>query len=146
MKYNLNGVKVEFFTPPFNLLEEKIWMDDLSIFYENSKLKMASLETIIYMKTMAFWNRKKYRDLYDIYFVISNDIYSTKVFLDIYKKCNITYTTKMLFEKIKSKEDFHEKSNDEGIPTLVVNPKSYEWYRKKIEDYIYDVYIEELYS
>ena len=33
--------------------------------------KMSSLETLIYMKTMAFWNRKKYRDLFDIIHLLS---------------------------------------------------------------------------
>ena len=62
--------KVEFFTPPFNLFEQKVWENDKFTYYENSGLKVSSLETLIYMKTMAFWNRKKYRDLFDIYYIL----------------------------------------------------------------------------
>jgi hypothetical protein len=52
----------------------------------------------------------------------------------------------MLYAKIKSKAEFYEKRDDEGIGSLVVNAKSYEWYRKQIEDLVYDIYLEELYS
>ena len=91
MKFMLNGVKVEFFTPPFNLFEVLVWEKDKYSHYENSKLKIASLDTIIYMKTMAFWNRKKYRDLFDIYFMLSNNHISANNFIDNYLENNITY-------------------------------------------------------
>lgn len=58
IKYNLDGVKVEFFVPPFNLLEEEVWREDKYSFYGDTKLKIASFKTIAYMKTMAFWNLK----------------------------------------------------------------------------------------
>ena len=35
MKFLLNGVKVEFFTPPFNLFEQKVWENDKFTYYEN---------------------------------------------------------------------------------------------------------------
>jgi predicted nucleotidyltransferase component of viral defense system len=147
LKYILNEVKVEFFSPPFNVLEKEIWIDSTTSRYKETKLKIASFETIIYMKSMAFWNRKKYRDLFDIYYTITNiDGYDAKIFIETYLKYNITYTKEMLYSKIKSKESFYEKRDDEGISGLVQNAKTYEWYRSQIENLVYEVYLEELYS
>jgi len=145
LKYLLNGVKIEFFIPPFNLLEENYWTQEDITFYENTNIKVATLKTLSYMKSMAFWNRKKYRDLFDIYYLLSNGIYTPKEFLENYINCNITYTKELLLQKIQSKKDFHLKKNDEGIHTLVSDPKSYEWYRNEIEKFIYDEYLQELY-
>lgn len=39
MKFMLNGVKVEFFTPPFNLFEVSVWEKDKYNYYENSSIK-----------------------------------------------------------------------------------------------------------
>lgn len=147
LKYMLDGVKVEFFSPPFNLLEKEIWIEKPTTLYENSNLKIASFETIMYMKSMAFWNRRKYRDLFDIHYALTNvNGYNVNDFLDPYLKYNITYTKEMLYTKIKSKSMFYEKPTDEGINTLVTNPKSYEWYRHQLEEIIYDTYLEELYA
>lgn len=146
LKYLLNGVKIEFFTPPFNLLEEKFWIDEPTTLYENSKLKIASMQTLAYMKTMAFWNRKKLRDLFDIYYLLKYDHYTPKAFLENYINCNITYTKEHLLKKIQSKNDFYLRKNDEGIITLVDDAKSYEWYRNEIEQFIYDEYLRDLYD
>lgn len=145
IKYILNGVKVEFFRPPFNLLEDSVWKSDKYGYYENSNLKLSSLDTLIYMKTMAFWNRKKYRDLYDIYYVLEQGLISPKKFIYDYLENNITANVEYLHRKIESRSLFYEKDNDEGINTLVKNPKPYEWYRKEIEKYIYQVLLEEIY-
>lgn len=147
LKYILDGVKVEFFVPQFNIFEKNIWRDKSTANYKDTNLKIASFETIMYMKTMAFWNRKKYRDLFDIYHVLTNvESYTIKDFIEPYLKYNIIYTKEMLYLKIKSKADFYEKRDDEGISSLVANAKSYEWYRQQIEDMIYEVYLEELYT
>lgn len=146
MKFMLNDVKVEFFTPPFNLLEENVWKSDKFEFYLDTTLKIASLNTIIYMKTMAFWNRKKYRDLFDIHYILSNKLIHPDKFLNDYLKYNITYNIDNLYKKIQSTTQFYERTNDEGINTLVKDPKPYEWYRIEIEKFIYEVLIEKLYS
>lgn len=148
MMFDLNGVKVDFFTPPFNIKEVEIWKDIPFTLYENTDVKVAAFETIMYMKTMAFWNRKKYRDLYDIYYALSIEsiTYSPSYFVRTYTKYNITYSTEDLLAKIQSKSEFYEKKSDEGLHTLVENPKPYEWYRNKIEEFIYNVYLSELYS
>ena len=147
LKYILNDTKIEFFTPPFNLHEKEVWMNEPVGRYESTKLKIASFKTIIYMKSMAFWNRKKYRDLFDIHYAIVNvDGYEAKDFVENYLKYNITYTKKALHEKIKSKSEFCEKPTDEGISALVANPKPYEWYRRELEGMLYEVYLDELYE
>ena len=88
---------------------------------------------------MAFWNRKKYRDLFDIYFVLSENYITANKFIDDYLENNITYEIDNLYKRIQSITEFYKKSNDEGINTLVKNPKSYEWYRLEIEKYIHKV-------
>jgi len=52
MKFMLNDVKIEFFTPPFNMMELSVWKNDKYTKYNNSNIRIASLQTIIYMKTM----------------------------------------------------------------------------------------------
>lgn len=146
IKFMIDGVKVEFFTPPFNLYEDSIWKNDNHTYYENTTLKVASLGTIIYMKTMAFWNRKKYRDLFDIYYVIVNNHITAHNFIMDYLKYHITHDTDSLYKNIQSSILFFRKPNDEGINTLVENPKSYEWYRAKIEEFCHQVLLEKLYG
>ena len=41
------------------------------------------------MKTMAFWNRKKYRDLFDIYYVLEKEFITPKKFVNDYLKNHI---------------------------------------------------------
>lgn len=147
LKYLVGGVKVEFFVPPFNIFEKEIWTSEPTASYQTTHLKIASLKTIMYMKTMAFWNRKKYRDLFDVYYVLTHvNGYNPKDFVETYLQYNITYTKEMLVAKIKSKLEFFERDDDEGISALVLDAKPYEWYRKKIEDFIYELYLEELYN
>ena len=146
MQFMLDGVKVEFFTPPFNLFEISVWEKDKYTNYKNSKLKIAALDTIIYMKTMAFWNRKKYRDLFDIYYVIENNHISAHDFIKNYLEYNITHSTSSLHKNIQSPTLFFLKTTDEGINTLVADPKPYDWYRTKIEEFIHGVLLDELYS
>ncbi len=146
IKFMINGVKIEFFTPPFNLAEVSVWKNDKYTYYGDTTLKVASLNTIIYMKTMAFWNRKKYRDLFDIYYVIENKHISAHDFIMNYLEHNITHSTSSLYKNIQSPTLFFKKTNDEGIHTLVTNPKTYDWYRTKIEEFIHGVLLDELYS
>lgn len=146
MKFMLDDVKVELFVPPFNILEIKnIWNKDNFILYEKTNVKISSLNTIFYMKTMAFGNRKKYRDLFDIYFVLNSGKVGTDKFISDYLDSNIQYTIENLHKKIQSINEFSLKKNDEGLSTLVDKPKSYEWYRSQIENLIYEEYIKKFY-
>lgn len=146
--FDLNEVKIDFFVPPFNIKEKVVWENKPCTIYENTNIKIASIETIFYMKIMAFWNRKKYRDVYDIYFVLSNNIngYTAKRFIEEYIAFNISFSKEDMQMKIQSTAEFHEKANDEGINTLVDKAKSYEWYRNKLEEMITSVFLEELYT
>ncbi|PCI28651.1 MAG: hypothetical protein COB67_05945 [SAR324 cluster bacterium] len=147
LKFMLHGVKVEFFSPPFNMLEKEIWNSEPSTSYKNTNIQVASFKTIMYMKTMAFWNRKKYRDLFDIYYVLSNNhSFTVEDFIELYIKYNITYDKEILYKKIRCKESFYKKPEDEGLSTLVKDHESYEWYRKKIEGMVHNAYLQELYE
>ncbi len=144
--YMLDDVKVDFFVPPFNLFEEKVWKEDKFTKYNDTELKIMSLDSVIYLKMMAFWNRKKYRDIYDIYFILENKVSTADELLARYIEYNISYTKKNLVDKISSKDEFYEKSGDEGINTLVSDPYPYEWYRNKIEEFFYDSYLQDMYK
>lgn len=146
--FDLNGVKVDFFEPPFNMLEKDIWNNIPFTHYNNSNVKLAAFDTIMYMKTMAFWDRKKYRDIFDVYYVLSHNIqgYTPQKFIKTHQKYNVTHTTEYLVSKIKSKDMFHERKGDEGINTLVEKAKPYEWYRNEIEKMLDKVYMQEIYS
>jgi len=148
MMFDLYGIKIDFFSPPFNIKELVEWNSHPFTNYKNTNVKVAAFETIFYMKIMAFWNRKKYRDLYDIYFVINDSInnYSPKKFIEKYIEYNISYTKEDMLLKIESKESFFERGNDEGLASLVGDPKPYEWYRNQIQKMIHAVYLDELYS
>ncbi|WP_457748558.1 nucleotidyl transferase AbiEii/AbiGii toxin family protein [Sulfurimonas sp.] len=148
MMFDLDGVKIDFFSPPFNIKETAEWNNYSCVLYNNTNVKIAAFETIFYMKIMAFWNRKKYRDLYDIYFVLNNKIngYTPKKFIEKYIGYNISYTKEDLLCKIESKKDFFERNSDEGLKSLVGNPMPYEWYRNELYEMIYDVYLEDIYT
>ena len=144
--YKLNDVKIDFFEAPLNVMENEIWNEDNIEYYNNTNLKMLSLKSVLYMKILAFWSRKKYRDLFDIYYVLKNNYITTEEFLNKYLKYNITYTLENLYEKISSKNEFFEKDGDEGLSTLVDNPYPYEWYRNEIEKLIHKELLKELYT
>ena len=146
--FEINGVKVDFFEPPFNIFEKDVWNNIPYTRYRDTNIKLAAFDTIMYMKTKAFWNRKKYRDIFDVYYVLVNEIqnYTPQKFLKMHQQYNITHTTEYLMSKIRSKEMFHERKDDEGINTLVERPQAYEWYRNKLEQMLDQVYMDEIYK
>ena len=148
LRFVLFTIKIEFFSVPFNVFDaEDIWENGSTILYNNSKVKIASLDTVLYMKSLAFFNRKKYRDLYDIYFAIYKlDSYSVETFMQTYLKYHFTYTDETILELVKSVNSFYLKSNDEGLDRLVEKHESYEFYRQKIEDKIQGYILDKLYS
>ena len=145
--FDLNGVKVDFFVPPFNIKEKDVWNNIPYTHYKDTNVKLAAFDTIMYMKTMAFWDRKKYRDVFDVYFVLSNGTegYTPQKFVALHQKYNVTHSIEYLVSKVKSKDMFHERMGDEGINTLVDEPQTYEWYRNKLEKMLDEVYMHELY-
>jgi len=146
VSYKLNDVKIDFFEAPLNIMENEIWNEYKLEYYNNSSLKILSLNSVLYMKTLAFWSRKKYRDLYDIYYVLSNNYITTEEFINKYLKYHITYTLDDLYEKIASKNEFYEKPGDEGLYTLIDNTNTYEWYRNEIEQLIQKEVLKLLYQ
>ena len=58
--------------------------------------------------------------------MLSNNHISANNFIDNYLENNITYKIDDLYKKIQSITQFYKRLNDEGINTLVKNPKSYE--------------------
>lgn len=148
VKFLLEGVKIEFFVPPFNLLEKEIWNKDKPVMYESSKVQISSLETILYMKTMAFWNRKKYRDLFDIHYTINNiKGYTINKFIDNYLQYHKTHTPESLHKLLGDKGKFFHKKDDEELSRLVETPKPYEFYRNAIHEKIYsDIILPQTYQ
>ncbi|MBU3015121.1 hypothetical protein KO488_10160 [Poseidonibacter lekithochrous] len=74
--------------------------------------------------------------------LISND----DIFKNRYLENNIQYNIDDLYRKIQSVREFYEKLDDEGINTLVQNPKTYEWYRLKIENFIHEEVLTKVYQ
>jgi hypothetical protein len=74
--------------------------------------------------------------------LISND----DIFKNRYLENNIQYNIDDLYRKIQSVREFYEKLDDEGINTLVQNPKTYEWYRLKIENFIHEEVLAKVYQ
>ena len=81
-----------------------------------------------------------------VYYVIENNHISAHDFIKNYLKHQITHDIASLHKNIQSPSLFFKKSNDEGINNLVKNHKPYDWYRAKIEEFIHNVLLAELYT
>jgi len=147
LSFLLNDVKVDFFEVPFkhNKQADDIWNNDKFTYYDDTNLRVMSLQGIIYLKGMAFWSRKKYRDLFDIYFVVNNQHISIEEYMQMSIRHN-EYSYDDLLLKIKDKKAFSRKLKDEGLNTLVDNPMPYEWYRNYIEEEINRVIKKKMYE
>ena len=47
--FELNGVKVDFFEPPFNTKEKAVWTEVPYTHYKDTNIKLAAFDTIMYM-------------------------------------------------------------------------------------------------
>lgn len=120
-KFIIDGVKIEFVTNLGNILEKEIINESNIETYQS--IPIASLDSLKKLKSLLVMDRNKIRDLYDVVYMIKNNILTTKEFIDTIKKYRLTYDENYILNTLKNKK---LSSNDEGLENLVDNPPSFE--------------------
>jgi len=105
IKFNLDGVKVEFFKAS-RALQLEILEESSFTQFENSNIKLLDLKSIAKLKIVALFSREKSRDLFDFGAILDNDILSVDEILEIAKKLT----------KIETKESLNKFINDRVQP------------------------------
>ncbi|MDF1879036.1 nucleotidyl transferase AbiEii/AbiGii toxin family protein [Sulfurimonas sp. SAG-AH-194-C20] len=104
LKFNLDGVKIEFFkasrTLQLEILEESKYTP-----FEDSNLKILDLKSIAKLKIVALFSREKSRDLFDFGAILDNDVLSIDEVLEIAKKLTIIDSKESLIKYISSKKE-----------------------------------------
>jgi predicted nucleotidyltransferase component of viral defense system len=116
MMFNFNGIKVEFFYPNNDIITNIIKNSEIQLIKE--KIKTFPLQTLAKLKLIAFFNRNKLRDLFDVYVLLDKKIIN----IDDIDKITSIYTDKTFIEFL---EDF----KDDGIESLDFDKKN-EYYVK----------------
>ena len=102
LKFNLDGVKVEFFKASRTLQLEILEQSSFTQF-ENSNIKILDLKSIAKLKIVALFAREKSRDLFDFGAILDNDVLTMDEILDIAKKLTTIEAKESLIEYINSK-------------------------------------------
>jgi len=85
LKFNLQGIKLEFFaasTP----LQKEIIKTASALPYQNSKLQILDLQSIAKLKLIALLNRRKSRDLFDFKTMLEKDTLTKEQIFEIGSK------------------------------------------------------------
>jgi len=111
LKFNLDGVKVEFFKASRTLQLEILNQSSFTQF-ENSNIKILDLKSIAKLKIVALFSREKSRDLFDFGAILDNDVLSIDEILKIAKKLTKIETKESLVSYINAKV---QPLNDETV-------------------------------
>ncbi len=111
LKFNLDGVKVEFFKASRTLQLEILKQSSFTQF-ENSNIKILDLKSIAKLKIVALFSREKSRDLFDFGAILDNDVLSIDEILKIAKKLTKIETKESLVSYINAKV---QPLNDETV-------------------------------
>ncbi|MCW8895021.1 nucleotidyl transferase AbiEii/AbiGii toxin family protein [Sulfurimonas sp.] len=111
LKFNLDGVKVEFFKASRTLQLEILEQSSFTQF-ENSNIKILDLKSIAKLKIVALFSRDKSRDLFDFGAILDNNVLSIDEILEIAKKLTQLETKESLVEFIDTKV---QPLNDETV-------------------------------
>jgi len=134
-RFIIDGIKIEFVVNIGNILEKNI-VNEINI-EEYQGIPIASLESLKQMKSLLLMERNKIRDLYDVVYMIKNNILTIKEFINTIKKYRLTYEENYILNKIKYKT---LSFNDEGLDGLIDNPPNFEELKNyliaKIEQYL----------
>ena len=109
---------------------------------ERLKLHIVKLKDVKVLKSFNKHIKYMLEKTQKVLELISND----DIFKNRYLENNIQYNIDDLYRKIQSVREFYEKLDDEGINTLVQDPKTYEWYRLKIENFIHEEVLTKVYQ
>ncbi|QOY55609.1 nucleotidyl transferase AbiEii/AbiGii toxin family protein [Candidatus Sulfurimonas marisnigri] len=111
LKFNLDGVKVEFFKASRTLQLEILEQSSFKQF-ENSNIKILDLKSIAKLKIVALFSRDKSRDLFDFGAILDNNVLSIDEILEIAKKLTKIETKESLLMYINDKV---QPLNDETV-------------------------------
>ena len=119
LKFNLDGVKLEFFrasTP----LQISIIMDAKASKYLEASLRILDVKSIAKLKLIALLSRNKSRDLFDFKVILEENILSIEEILDITSQTKHKITTLeslyTLIEKVEEPKDDEVVYLDEEKP------------------------------
>jgi len=136
-RYIVDDIKVDFFiNPSSNIYENKILKEDKSTIYNN--LRIASLDTIFQLKTLLLLDRNKIRDMYDIVYLLENNGYTIRDFLDTIFEYRITYQMDDIVRLIRAKTI--DPLDTDGVEEPQMNLSGY----AELQNYILDKLLEEL--
>ena len=111
LKFNLDGVKVEFFkasrTLQLEILEQSSYTQ-----FDNSNIKILDLKSIAKLKIVALFSREKSRDLFDFGAILDNDVLTINEILELAKKLTKIENKESLIKCINSKV---QPLNDETV-------------------------------
>jgi len=128
-RFIIDGIKIEFVINTGNILEKDIINENNIEEFEG--IPIASLKSLIIMKSLLLVDRNKIRDLYDMVYMMKNNLLTADEFIDIIKKYRLTYDENYILNKLKNKE---LSIYDEGLENLIGNPPSFE----KLKEYLID--------
>jgi predicted nucleotidyltransferase component of viral defense system len=111
LKFNLDGVKVEFFKAS-RILQLEILEQSSFTQFENSNIKLLDLKSIAKLKIVALFSREKSRDLFDFGAILDNDILTMDEILVLAKKLTKAETKESLIKYINTKV---QSLNDETV-------------------------------
>lgn len=111
LKFNLDGVKVEFFKASRTLQLEILKQSSFTQF-ENSNIKILDLKSIAKLKIVALFSREKSRDLFDFGAILDNDVLTMDEIIEIAKKLTKIETKESLIKFINTKV---QPLNDETV-------------------------------
>lgn len=111
LKFNLDGVKVEFFKAS-RALQLEILNESSFTQFENSNIKILDLKSIAKLKIVALFSREKSRDLFDFGAILDSDILTIDEILELVKKLTKIETKESLIKYINTKT---QPLNDETV-------------------------------
>lgn len=119
LKFNLHGVKLEFFRASLTL-QQKIISDAIDTKYLNANLKILDVKAISKLKLIALLSRNKSRDLFDFKVIVEKRILSIQEILDISSQTKSGMTTVeslyTFIEKLEKPKDDEVVYLDEDEP------------------------------
>jgi len=111
LKFNLDGVKVEFFKASRTLQLEILEQSSFTQF-ENSNIKILDLKSIAKLKIVALFSREKSRDLFDFGAILDNNVLTIDEILELAKKLTKIENKESLIKYISTKV---QPLNDETV-------------------------------
>lgn len=111
LKFILDGVKVEFFYAN-RPIQKEILQASSYAHYESSHLRILDKKSIAQLKVIAFFQREKSRDLFDVGAILENNIITLDEILSIANRLKSITTKEALLAFVANKK---EPKDDEAV-------------------------------